>query len=100
MDAPNYPPAAAFERPIAQPYVLSLDNASLAELMSVPAAWAIVMKYVPSLKFALSAPQLKPHLGNMTVTSLAAFSAPIAPPLAATINEELARLPPVSGSQP
>jgi len=36
--APIYPPAAAFEQPVGTPHVLSLENASLADLMSVPAA--------------------------------------------------------------
>jgi hypothetical protein len=100
MDAPNYPPAAAYQPPVALPYVLSLDNASIGELMNFPAAWAIVVKYVPSLKFMSGTAQLKPHLGNMTVPSLAVFSQPIAPQLAATINEELARLTPIQVSAP
>jgi hypothetical protein len=65
MDAPIYPPAAAFEQPIASPYVLSLDDASIAELMSVSAAWAIIIKYLPSLRLMVASPQLKPHLGDM-----------------------------------
>ena len=50
MDAPAYAPASAFEPPIEAPYVLRLENVSLAELMKMPAAWAIVLKHLPSLK--------------------------------------------------
>jgi hypothetical protein len=93
--APTYPPAAAFEQPLAVPYVLSLENATLADLMSNPDAWNIVLKYLPSLKPMVSTPMIKPHLGNMTVPSLSAFIQTASPEVFATIDEELARLPPV-----
>jgi hypothetical protein len=100
LEAPTYPPAAAFEQPIAQPYLLRLDNVSLAELMSVPEARDIVLKHLPSLKMALDSPMLKPHLGDMTVESLWAFTGPPSPEVLAAIKEELSRLPPVQGSAP
>jgi hypothetical protein len=100
LDAPTYPPAAAFEPPIAAPYVLRLDNVSLAELMKMPAAWDIVLKHLPSLKLMTSSAMLKPHLGNMTVQSLAAFSQAASPEVLAVINQELGRLPPDQGSAP
>jgi hypothetical protein len=93
LDAPTYPPAAAFEQPITAPYELRLENVSLAELMKMPAAWDIVVKHMPLLKMAVSLPILKPHLGNMTVHSLAAFSKGASPEELAAIDQELARLP-------
>ncbi|HTV96228.1 MAG TPA: hypothetical protein VME42_09485 [Steroidobacteraceae bacterium] len=91
--APCYPPAVAFEQPVSAPYVLSLETASLADLMSVPAAWAIVLRHLPSLQPIVSAPMMKPHLGNFTVHSLAAFMPGAKPEVYAAIDEELARLP-------
>lgn len=73
MDAPTYPPATAFEPPQMAPLVLSVETASLADLMSSPAAWAVVVKHAPGLKMAASAPQLKPVLGNFTVDSFITY---------------------------
>lgn len=98
MDAPTYPPAAAFEQPVAVPYVLRLENVSLAELLGMPAAWDIVLKHLPFLKLMTGAPMLKPHLGNMTVCSLEVFTKAISPEAVASIDEELARLPTVGES--
>ena len=95
MDAPTYPPAAAFEQPIAAPYVLKLEDFSLAELMQIPAAWDIVLKHLPSLKLMTSSPMMKPHLGNFNVQTLQTFDKKAADPkVIAAIDAELARLPP------
>jgi hypothetical protein len=93
LDAPIYPPAAAFEQPIAAPYVLRLENVSLAELMRMPAAWDRVLKHLPWLELMTSSPMLKPHLGNMTVQSLAAFGMAPTREVLAAVDEDLARLP-------
>jgi hypothetical protein len=98
--APVYPPAIAFEQPVGKPYMLSLQNASFAELMSVPAAWDIVLKHLPSLKFITSTPMIKPHLRNMTVPSLAAFTPNGNPSVYAAVDQELAQLPPVEPPGP
>jgi hypothetical protein len=94
--APTYPPAAAFEQPVGSPYILSLENASLAELMSVPAAWEIVLKHLPALKLMTSTPMMKPHLRNFTVPSLTVFMPAAKPDVYAAIDQELAQLPPVT----
>lgn len=73
MDAPTYPPATAFEPPVAAPYELSVETASLADLMSSPEAWAIVVKHAPALKMAVNSPQLKPLLSNFTVDSFITY---------------------------
>jgi hypothetical protein len=93
--APIYPPAAAFEQPVGTPHVLSLENASLADLMSVPAAWEIVLKHLPGLKLMTSTPMMKPHLHNFTVLSLSVFMPNAKPEVYATVDQELAQLPPV-----
>jgi hypothetical protein len=96
--APVYPPAAAFAQPVGTPYVLSLENASLAELMAVPAAWDIVLKHLPGLKLMTGTPMMKPHLHNFTVPSLGVFMPNANPEVYATVDRELAQLPPVQDS--
>ena len=98
MEAPTYVPAADFEQPVAAPYVVQLENVSLAELMKIPAAWQTVLEHLPSLKLITASPMLRPHLGNMTVQSLSAFTKGAAPEVLAAIDRELARLPPLTES--
>lgn len=100
MDAPTYPPAAAFEQPIAAPYVLRIENVSLDELLKMPAARDIVFKHLPALKPIVSSAMMKPHLGNFTVQTVQTFITSATPEVFAAIDDELARLPPVQGSAP
>jgi hypothetical protein len=100
LEAPTYPPAAAFEQPVAAPYVLRLANVSLAELMRMPAAWDIVLKHLPSLKLMTSSAMMKPHLGNFTVQSVQTFNQAATPEVLAAIDEELGRLAPVQEPAP
>ena len=98
MDAPTYLPAESFDPPVFLPYILTLEDVSLAELMQVPAAWEIVVKHLPALKFAVVSPQLGPQLGNMTVLSLSTFMKAVGSPEAlAAIDRELADLPSAKG---
>ena len=94
MDAPNYPPFAAFVQPVAVPYELSLRTVPLASLMQMSAVWAIVVQHLPSLKMMVSTPMIKPHLGNMTVVDLSQFVKGATPAEVAAIDAELHRLPP------
>lgn len=100
MDAPTYPQAVAFEQPTAPPYVLRLEDFSLAELMKMPAAWDIVLKHMPSINMMTGSAMIKPHLGNFSVFSLSAFGWPVSPDLVATIDKELALLSSVQGATP
>jgi hypothetical protein len=93
MDTPIYPPATAYEAPVLQPYVLSVDGCAVAELKSDPAAWAIVLKHMPAIKFLVDVPETQKLLDNMTIVDFSVFSAPIDPKLLASMNAELARLP-------
>lgn len=92
MDAPTYPPATAFEPPVAAPYELSLETASLADLIAWPAAWAIVLKHAPALKMAVNSPQLKPVLSNFTVDSFITYGM-INQKIIDEIDAELRQLP-------
>jgi hypothetical protein len=73
MDAPLYPPASHFELPERVARSVSTGNTPIAELMKIPAAWAIVVKGVPGIEQRLNTPQLKPHLGNFSLRSLVQF---------------------------
>ena len=97
MDAPTYPPAAAFEQPLARSHVLSLEDFSLAELMSVPAAWEIVVKNFPPISRMVSSQMIQPHLNNFTIQSVVQFLGGITTEKRAAINEELRKLPPFEG---
>lgn len=94
MDAPTYPPAIAFEQPVAAPFELSTRTVSIGELMKMPAAWAIVTEHLPMMKMAVSAPQAKPHLGNMTVVDFAGFGGKVDSAALAAIDEAFRHLPP------
>ena len=100
MDAPTYLPAETFDPPVFPPCVLKLTEVSLAELMQLPAAWEIIIKHLPALKFAVGSPQLRPQLGNMNVLSLSTFiNAVGSAESLADIDRELAALPPLRGQE-
>lgn len=91
--APTYPPAAAFEPPAVAPRPLTVRNYSAAELMAMPAAWAIVVKHLPGMKMMASAEQAKPMLSTMTVADFANFTGGAGKAELAAIDAELATLP-------
>jgi hypothetical protein len=92
MDAPLYPPASAYEAPIAAPYQRTVKNTPLAELLRTPAAWAIVMKHAPQFKMVTSTPMLQPHLGSMTVSDMMGFGV-VKKDVVDSIDAELRALP-------
>lgn len=71
MDAPVYPPSAAWEAPVVVPQPMSTTNASFADFLADPAAEAILAAELPGYKLILGSPQLKPHLGNVTPRAMA-----------------------------
>ncbi len=73
MDAPLYPPAQAYEAPVAQAHVMSTRSVSLSELKANPQAWALAVKAFPPLEAITSSQQIKPHLGNFSLRDLAVF---------------------------
>ena len=93
MEAPTYPPATAYEPPALLPYELSAAGCAMAELMSIPAAWAVVMKHVPSLKSAVENPFVKQVAGTLTIVDIASFDSPLDKSTIAAIDEELRHIP-------
>jgi hypothetical protein len=93
MKAPTYPPAARFETPAPVIYeTLSADILSLADMMSAPAVWAIVLKHAPMFKFTVTTTQLKPYLSNFTFETFANLGL-VSPQAIDAINQELRALP-------
>jgi hypothetical protein len=73
MDAPLYPPAAAFVQPQRVPQPLSARETPITTLKSNPAAWAIVNKEIPGMDQRVGGDQIRPHLGNFSLESLVPF---------------------------
>ena len=73
MDAPLYAPATAYVQLVRVPRALDTKDTSIAELMAIPAAWAIVHKEIPTVQQRIGNEQLKPHLGNFSFRSLTQF---------------------------
>ncbi|MBB5685976.1 hypothetical protein [Sphingobium boeckii] len=73
MDAPLYLPASAYEQPQTVDYLMSTANSSIAALLAVPAAKAILLAEIPEMEARISTPMLKPHLGNFSPRSLVQF---------------------------
>ncbi|MET0363085.1 MAG: hypothetical protein ABW169_00395 [Sphingobium sp.] len=81
MDAPLYPPASAYVQPRRAPRVLSTQDTAIADLKAVPAAWAIVVKQIPSMEARIGNEMIKPHLGNFSLRSLVQFGVVAGPDL-------------------
>jgi hypothetical protein len=94
MDAPQYPPAAAYVQPVAAPYDFGINTISIGELMNWPAAWEIVTRHLPMVKMMVGSDQFMPVRGNMTLPDLAVFVGPGMAPQYAQIDAELRQLPP------
>ena len=73
MDAPIYPPSSAYEAPERVPERLTTANGSFADFIANPQAMAILAEEVPSIKFMIGSPMMKPHLGNMGPRTLIMF---------------------------
>ena len=73
MDAPLYPPAAAYERPAIATHRTNTTTTSIAALLADPAAKAIILREIPGFEGRVSNPQLKPHLDNFSMRSLVQF---------------------------
>jgi hypothetical protein len=98
MDAPHYPPAIVFEAPTSAPRQLSVQNFSTAELMQMPAAWAIVVKHLPAIKLIAGSQRAKAGLANMTVAELASYTGADTAAALAAIDAELLALPKQPGA--
>ena len=92
MDAPLYPPAAEFVPPVDAPFVLSMSTASLGELVTAPAAWAIVLRHAPALGLVVTSPAAQANLSNLTSQTFVNLGI-ITPSMVQAIDRDLARLP-------
>jgi hypothetical protein len=91
MEAQIYAPASSFAEPVPVPIEeLRSEFVSLEELLSAPAAWAIVVKHEPL--FNLLAQALKPIFSNMTVSSFVHYGL-ITRQTVDAIDAELIKLP-------
>ena len=73
MDAPLYPPAQVYEAPARLPRALNTRDVSIADLMAIPAARAIVLKEMPYIEARLTG-QIAPHLGNFSFRDISQFN--------------------------
>ena len=73
MDAPLYPPSAAYEAPEVLSQAMTTRDCSLAQFLADPKAAAILFEEGPAFKFTIATPQLKPHLDNMSPAAMLQF---------------------------
>jgi hypothetical protein len=72
MDAPLYPPATVYEKPLAAPFEFGVDVLTLKELLSTPATEKILFDEFPGMKLALQG-GLKAHISNFTLRDVMTF---------------------------
>jgi hypothetical protein len=92
MEAPVYGPLISYSRPVNAPFQLNVNTASLEELKSAPAAWAIILKHAPKFDTLVNSLDVKPYLSTMTIDSFIAFGE-ISRDQVDAINTDLVRLP-------
>jgi hypothetical protein len=92
-----YLPAAEYRAPVVAPYALSVEGCTVAELMSDPAVWAVVVKHMPSLKIITTIEMAKPQLGNMTIADFGHLGGRSDTKAYAALDAELKQLPPAIG---
>lgn len=73
MDAPLYLPATSYTQPVRLPRQLNTKDTPIADLRAIPAAWAIVLKEIPTVEQRVGNEGLKPHMGNFSFRSLTTF---------------------------
>jgi hypothetical protein len=93
LNAPVYPPAARFDEPVAVKVPHGVSSVSLAEIMSVPAAWAIVLRHAPVMKLVVGGPQIQPFLTNMMIESFITYGGIVTPAQVAAIDADFRQLP-------
>lgn len=92
MDAPLYPPAAAYVKPVAAAYRFGVDTLSVKEAVDSPAIKQIMLDEAPSLTFVLRATQTQTHISNWSIRSLATLTL-VTPAQLARIEQRLLALP-------
>jgi hypothetical protein len=91
MDAPLYPPAAAYEKPVVAPYEFGVETLTLKELLSAPATEKILYAELPGMKMVVQS-GLKVHLSTFTLRDVMTFGG-VRPENLAKIDAQLRALP-------
>ena len=91
MDAPLYPPTAAYEQPVFVPQAILTGTVSIAELLDDAEAKAILEATAPGLAARTDAGPLAPHRDALSFRSLVTFRLATAGELD-RIDAELAKL--------
>lgn len=97
IQAPLYPPASAYERPVESPMRFDTRSVSVNDLLASPAAKAILVRELPGFEARLRTPQLVPHLSNFSLQDLVNFGA-LQTERLREIDAQLRALPPLPGS--
>ena len=73
MDAPQFPPASAYHEPEAVAYLLTVADASVAELLAIAPAKAAILAVIPDFEKRVSG-EIGQHLGNLSLKLLADYT--------------------------
>ena len=92
MDAPLYPPMAAYEEPALVPGQFGIDSTAIGELLATPATRKIVLAE-PVLAKLLADPPFRHHLYNFTLRDLAGLVPGITPEMLTRIDAQVRALP-------
>jgi hypothetical protein len=95
MDAPLYPPAAAYHAPASVPFVFGIDTVTVQEAAATPALLTILTEEAPQMKLILKAPQALTHVSNWSIRSLGTLELVSAGALA-RIERRMLALPPAA----
>jgi hypothetical protein len=93
LNAPLYPPAAAFELPVSVAFRARLADLTVAELIKMPEAWSLALARFPALAAITSSPAIKPLLHLGTLHGLNLLQPFATPEELAGLDAELQRLP-------
>jgi hypothetical protein len=93
LNATLYPPAVAFELPVAIGFRARLADLTVAELMERPEAWALTLKRFPVLEAVTSTPPINQLLNSGTLYGLNLLQPFAAPEELAALDAELHQHP-------
>lgn len=81
MQAPIYPPAAAYVRPAPQPFEFTIDSITVFEAWNWPPLKAILVAEAPQLTQIMGYAQVQNHISNWTLRDLVGTGLVTAPVL-------------------
>ena len=100
LNAPLYPPAAAFEMPVAAPFQGRLSDFSVAELMKMTAVWELTVTRFPKLREIVVNPKVVPPLALAGLATVNMFLPFATKEELAALDAELQRHPSFQISAP